>query len=230
MIVQSKNRYVKAAKALMFTGLIETLAKVRSLTTGPGGTAVLTLELGPIAAESNIGDSIAINGVCLTVTKIQGPAATFDVSRETIQRSSLANIRPGAHVNVERALKASGRLAGHIVQGHIDATATVSTIEKRSNYADFKFAADPDLLQQMVKKGSVAVDGISLTVADLDEKTFTTAIIPETMKNTTLASAKTGDIVNIETDIIVKTVKRHLANILPAEGGLTADKLRQFGF
>jgi riboflavin synthase len=183
-----------------------------------------------MATENRIGDSIAVNGVCLTVTRIEGAIASFDVSAETLAKSTLSKLRPASQVNIERAMKATDRFGGHFVQGHIDGTATIAAIDKHGEYSDIRFAAGAELLDTMVVKGSVAVDGISLTIANIDQNGFRIAIIPETLRRTTLGSARTGDCVNIETDIIVKTVKRQLENILPKAKPLTAERLKQLGF
>ena len=214
----------------MFTGLIEAVCTVKSASrTGPEAMQ-LTVDLGELAKEAKIGDSIAINGTCLTVTKLTGRLATFDISGETLAKSTIAKCKPAAQVNVEQALKASDRFAGHFVQGHIDGTAVIKTITRTGRFADIKFSADPKLLEQMVVKGSVAVDGISLTISKLDHTTFSVAVIPQTLEKTTLAKAKPGDHINIETDIIVKTIKKQLENILPTDQKLTVEKLKRSGF
>ena len=213
----------------MFTGLIEAICTVKAVRQSRGGL-LLTIDLGKPADESKIGDSIAINGVCLTVAKLDGGLATFDISSETLTKSNLGKLKPSSPVNVEPAMKASGRFGGHIVQGHINGAATIKAINKQGQFADIKFAASEELLEQMVVKGSVAVDGISLTIASMDENSFSAAIIPETLKKTTLGEAKIGDTVNIETDIIVKTIKKQLENILPQKQPLTVEKLRELGF
>jgi len=213
----------------MFTGLIEAICTVKSVRRSAGGL-LLTIDLGKPADEGKIGDSIAINGVCLTIARVDGGLATFDISSETLTKSNLGRLKPSSPVNVELALKATGRLGGHIVQGHIDGVATIKAINKQGQFADIKFAAGRELLDQMVVKGSVAVDGISLTIASMDENSFSAAIIPETLKKTTLGEAKIGDAVNIEPDIIVKTIKKQLENILPQKQPLTVEKLRELGF
>ena len=222
----------------MFTGLIEAICTVKSVR-AIGGTMLLTIDLGKLAPASNkrgqadetkTGDSIAINGVCLTVAGLDGGNASFDVSGETLAKSTLGKLKPASQVNVERAMKASDRLGGHFVAGHIDGTATIKAIDRQGQFADVKFAADPELLEQMVVKGSVAVDGISLTIANMDDSSFAVALIPETLKKTTLGKAKIGDTVNIETDIIIKTIKKQLEKILPQEQPLTVEKLKELGF
>jgi len=213
----------------MFTGLIEAVCVVKSVRRS-GGSTQLTIDLDKLGNDCKIGDSIAINGVCLTVATLNGNLATFDLSSETLTKSNLGKLSPSSQVNVERAMKADSRLGGHFVQGHIDGTATIKSIEKQGQFANMKFAADPELLDQMVGKGSVAVDGVSLTAADLNESSFSVVLIPETLKKTTLGKAKFGDSVNIETDIIVKTTKKLLEKILPQKEKLTVEKLKKLGF
>jgi riboflavin synthase len=213
----------------MFTGLIETICTVKSVSR-IAESLILTIDLGALAGESKTGDSIAVNGACLTVAKLQGPLASFDVSAETLTKSTLGKLKPSSEVNVERSLKANDRFGGHFVLGHVDGTATIDTIDKSGKFANIKFAAEADLLDGIVLKGSVAVDGISLTIATVDQNSFGVSVIPETLKKTTLGKAKIGDCVNIETDIIVKTIKRQLDEILPKKQSLTAEKLRQLGY
>jgi len=213
----------------MFTGLIETICTVKSVRRS-AESMVLTIDLGVLAGESKTGDSIAISGACLTIAKLQGNLASFDVSAETLAKSTLGKLKPSSEVNVERSLKASDRFGGHFVLGHVDGTATVDAIDKSGEFANIKFTAKAELLDAIVVKGSVAVDGISLTIAAVDLKSFGVSVIPETLKRTTLGKAKIGDCVNIETDIIVKTIKRQLDEILPKKQSLTAEKLRQLGY
>lgn len=212
----------------MFTGLIQAVCTVKSVDKS-GGVMTLAVDLGALAEETGIGDSIAINGVCLTTAKLQGGTAIFDISAETLTKSTLGKLRAASQVNAEPAMKPSDRFGGHFVTGHIDGTATIKAIEKQGQFANIKFTAPPQLLEQMIVKGSVAVDGISLTVAEADQTGFSVAIIPQTMIKTTLGSAKVGDIVNIETDLIVKTIKKQLEKILPQQG-LTIEKLKESGF
>jgi riboflavin synthase len=214
----------------MFTGLIEALCTVTSVSRRGAEAMQMSVDLGELAEGADIGDSIAVNGVCLTVAALQGRQATFDVSGETMARSTLARLARSSQVNVERALRATDRLGGHIVQGHVDGTATIRAIRKQGQFADIEFGAGVELLGQMVVKGSVAVDGISLTVAAMSKEGFSAAIIPQTLERTTLGRAKAGDLVNIETDIIVKFVKQQLERIMPPGGGLTVEKLRESGF
>ncbi len=213
----------------MFTGLIETICVVKSVSRA-GDSMVLTIDLAKLADESRTGDSIAINGTCLTIAKLQGGLASFDVSAETLAKSTLGKLKPSSEVNIERSLKATDRFGGHFVLGHVDGTATVKAIDKSGKFTNIKFSATTELLEAMVVKGSVAVDGISLTIATLDLNSFAVSVIPETLKRTTLSKAKIGDYVNIETDIIVKTIKRQLDKILPKQQSLTAERLKQLGY
>lgn len=213
----------------MFTGIIETVGTVRRVIPKAANRQI-SIDLDRIAEDVRLGDSIAVSGVCLTVSKLTGSEAAFDVSGETIARSTLKNLQPGRKVNLERAMSAQGRFGGHIVQGHVDGVGRIAAIRKQADFAVFRIEADRRLLDQMVLKGSVAVDGISLTVAALDNTGFEVALIPTTLEETTWGRAKTGDPVNIETDIFIKVVQKQLANILPASGGLTPEKLNEHGF
>jgi riboflavin synthase len=213
----------------MFTGLIEKICLVRDIHRS-SESMLLTIDLGQLAAKSKTGDSIAVSGACLTIAGLQGNLASFDISAETLAKSTLGRLKSGSVVNIERPLKADERFGGHFVLGHVDGTARIESIEKKGEFANIKFTAGTELLDGIVLKGSVAVDGISLTIAAVDQNGFGVSIIPETLKRTTLGKAKIGDIVNIETDIIVKTIKRQLDEILPKKQSLTAEKLRQLGY
>ena len=213
----------------MFTGLIEGICEVKLARQSAGGMR-LAIDLGKLAEESKIGDSIAVNGVCLTISELQGSLTGFDVSGETLAKSTLGRLRPASQVNIERAVKATGRFGGHFVAGHVDDVAKVKAIASRGQFSDTRFEAAPELLEFMVVKGSVAVDGISLTIADMNENSFSVALIPETLKKTTLGRAKIGDEVNVETDIIVKSIKKQLDKVLPKGEKLTVEKLKAMGF
>jgi len=213
----------------MFTGIIEKICIVASVRK-TADSMVLTIDLGSLAEGCRLGDSVAVNGVCLTVTGLEGNVASFDVSAETMNKSSLGKLQSSSRVNIERAMKAADRFGGHFVQGHIDGMAIIKAIDKHGNFTDMTFSADAGLLDSMVVKGSVAVDGVSLTVSKLGQNSFRIALIPQTLKSTILGRAKIGDCINVENDIIIKTVKKHLENILPKKEPLTADKLRQLGF
>lgn len=213
----------------MFTGLIKAVCTVKSAYTTGGGMR-LTVDLGKLADECKIGDSIAINGVCLTIAQLRGSLAEFEVSGETLTKSALGRLKSSSPVNAELAMRADDRFGGHFVLGHVDGTAKIKKIEPLGEFERITFTADAELLAQMVVKGSVAVDGISLTIANMDEGSFSVAVIPETLKKTTLGTAKTGDMVNIETDIIVKTIRIAIDKILPTKQTLTAERLKELGF
>lgn len=213
----------------MFTGIIQQVCTVKALSRS-GDSAALTIDLGQLANQAKTGDSVAINGSCLTVSKLAGASATFDISGETLAKTTLGKLATGAKVNVELALRADDRFGGHFVLGHVDGSATIKKIEKKTNFATFTFTAPKDLLDQTVPKGSVAVDGISLTIAELNPDGFTVAVIPQTLKETTLGQAKINQKTNIEIDIITKTVRRHLEKNIPPKGNLTIKDLQQQGF
>ena len=213
----------------MFTGIIEQTGTVKKLCPAPGGLA-LTVDLGQMAEATKIGDSIAVNGTCLTISNLAGSLANFDISSETVQKTTLGKLKPASIVNLEPAIKADARFGGHFVQGHVDGIATLKSIQKKGHFAEIKFTCPANLLDEILPKGAVAVDGISLTVADMDNQTFTVALIPQTLETTTLNNLKPGDSVNIETDLIVKAVKDQLKKILPDTRSLTVEKLRQSGF
>ncbi len=213
----------------MFTGLIEAVCKVRSVRRS-GSAMLLAIDLGDLDEGSGIGDSIAVNGVCLTITRLEGGAAVFDVSAETLSKSTLDGLSPSSEVNIERAVKATDRFGGHFVQGHVDGAVTVKAIDRQGKFAEIKFSAEAELLDAIVVKGSVAVDGVSLTISGMDKNSFSVALIPETLNKTILSKVKIGDKVNIETDIIVKTIKSQLEKILPQTQPLTAEKLKGLGF
>jgi riboflavin synthase len=215
----------------MFTGLIESVCEVRSISpSGTSGGGSLAVDLGGLAGDCRTGDSIAVNGACLTVAGLSGTVATFALSGETLAKSALAALRTGSKVNVERAMKATDRFGGHIVQGHVDGTGTVRAIKKVGEFADIEFSAERQVLGQMVPQGSVAVDGVSLTIAGLGAETFRVAAIPETLSRTILGAARIGDKVNIEVDVVVKVVRRQLEAVLPRRGPLTVESLREMGF
>ena len=214
----------------MFTGLIEAICDVKSVSPGTASGGSLVVDLGELAQDCKTGASIAVGGVCLTVTRLQGTAATFGLSPETLERSTLGTLRPSAKVNIERAMRPTDRLGGHIVQGHVDGIGTVTVVKRLGEFADIEFAVEPELLEQMVLKGSVAVDGVSLTIAGIGPGGFRVAAIPETLNRTTLGNAYTGGKVNVETDILVKIVRRQLEAILPQKQSLTVERLRQMGF
>jgi len=213
----------------MFTGLIEHVGQIRSAA-GKGANASLAVDVGSLAEDLAQGDSVAVDGVCLTVTRLQGVHAAFDVSDETAQRSTIPRLPAGRKVNLERALKVGDRLGGHLVQGHVDGQADIKRIQRQGSFVSITFGASKALLDQMVEKGSVAVNGISLTIAALEPADFSVAVVPETLVRTTLAEARVHDRVNIETDMVVKTIRRYLDTLLADKAPLSVDKLRQLGF
>ena len=194
----------------MFTGIIEEMGTVSSIAEG-SLSVVITIQASKVLEGSQTGDSIAVNGVCLTVTSIHGSFFTADVMAETLRRSSLGSLSKGSHVNLERAMPMNGRFGGHIVSGHIDGTGTVVSKVKEDNAVWVKINASQDILKYIVLKGSVAIDGTSLTVAGLDDSTFSVSVIPHTASETILLQKSTGDIVNLENDIIGKYIERLLS-------------------
>lgn len=213
----------------MFTGIIETIGTVKQ-TLPKGNQTRLAIDLAGIADGTKLGDSIAVNGACLTVCQLNRTIAEFDVSTETIGKTTLISLKNGSSVNLERAMSAQGRFGGHIVQGHVDGLGKIAAIRKQSDFAEFRFEISKELIPQIVLKGSVAVDGVSITVAKLDKTGFEVAVIPTTLKETTWHQARVGDAVNIETDILVKITQQQLAAILPNTKGLTIEQLREHGF
>lgn len=192
---------------IMFTGLVEEIGIVKKINMGEA-SGTITIEADFILDGIKEGDSIAVNGVCLTATKIIGNTFEADVMAETFRRSSLGSLKNKSYVNLERAMAADGRFGGHIVSGHIDGTGTVSDIAIEENAVWYTITADMNILKYIVEKGSVAIDGISLTVAYVDDKCFKVSIIPHTKSETILQYKKTGDIVNLECDIIGKYVEK----------------------
>jgi riboflavin synthase len=190
----------------MFTGLVQDLGSVRALENEPAGSR-LEVETS-LAAELSEGDSVAVNGVCLTAVSVADGAFRADVVAETLRRSSLGPLSAGDPVNLELPLRPEDRLGGHFVQGHVDGTGTVEdvTVEGFANLV--RIACGPEILRYMVEKGSIAVDGVSLTVADLDDEGFTVSLIPETLERTTLGGAAPGRIVNLEVDVLAKYVEK----------------------
>ncbi|HUG91112.1 MAG TPA: riboflavin synthase [Planctomycetaceae bacterium] len=195
----------------MFTGLVEVRGTVVALE--PAGNAVrLHVEAPPtLAGGCRIGDSVAINGCCLTVVEIDGPRWTFEAGPETLSKTNLGRLRRGDAVNLERSLPAAGRLGGHFVQGHVDGTGEVAAIDRDGEWVTMQFRVPGPLAVQLVPKGSVAVDGVSLTLVDVQRDAFSVALIPHTLEMTTLGLRRVGDVVNVETDILGKYVQKFLA-------------------
>lgn len=194
----------------MFTGIIEELGSIRGIEER-GENARLVIDAKIVTAGTNHGDSIAVNGVCLTALDIHDDSFAADVSRETLQRSTLGSLKPGAPVNLERAVTPQTRLGGHMVQGHVDARGQFVSVESHGESWTLRIAYPPEIARYLVFKGSVAVEGISLTIANLSENYFEIAIIPKTWEVTNLSHLKPGDSVNLEVDVIGKYVERLLA-------------------
>ena len=214
----------------MFTGLIEDLGTLRDIRTG-GDLAELTVDTALPMAELSLGESIAINGVCLTVTRFAGGPFSADISPETLKRTTLGRLSSGARVNLERALRLSDRLGGHLVTGHVDGLARIVERRQDGNAWLFRFQCDTALCGQLVDKGSVAVDGISLTVNQAGADSFALAVIPHTLAMTNLQERKVGDDVNIETDLIGKYVARFLQQERHGKApGVTMETLAKHGF
>jgi riboflavin synthase len=195
----------------MFTGLVEDLGVVVAVDR-TGGGAVLTVEskLGPQVGE---GDSVAVNGVCLTATGIDGERFGFDVMLESLRRSSLGDIEPGSRVNLELALRADARLGGHIMQGHVDGVGVVGAIADDGFARVVTVEAPGDLLRYVVEKGSIAVDGVSLTVSRVDDASFDVSLIPETLERTNLGGTSVGRTVNLEVDVVAKYVEKLVGGV-----------------
>ena len=212
----------------MFTGIIEEIGTVRQLRTG-GSSAVLTIAASLVPADLHIGDSIAVNGACLTVTSFTPAVFTADVIHETLLKSSLGGLQPGASVNLERAMRVDGRFGGHIVAGHIDGTGTIISIRKDGVANRYAIRADPSILRCIVTKGSIAIDGVSLTVADVNQDSFCVFVIPHTASRTVLSQRRPGDLVNLENDCIGKYVERLLGQTDPQKG-ISEHFLSKYGF
>ena len=223
----------------MFTGIIEEIGTVASIERGAKSSR-LTIKGQLIFEDMHIGDSIAVNGVCLTVTEKSENTFTADVMAETLRRSSLSNLSSGSRVNLERAMAADGRFGGHIVSGHIDGTGEIAGMDREDNAVWVTVKAPPGLLRYIIEKGSIAIDGISLTVAYVDNQCFKVSLIPHTAGHTTLLDKKSGDVVNLENDIVGKYVDKLLhfdeaqglaGNVeTRAESGINTDFLKENGF
>ena len=207
----------------MFTGIIEGMRPIVAVRRG--ATWRLTVDLGALAEGTKPGDSIAINGVCLTVAELEGTRASFDAIGETIGRTNLAALALGHKVNVERSLRVGDRLGGHFVAGHVDAVGTIRAKEKLPTETVLRLALPAELTRFIAAKGSVAVDGVSLTVVNVTHDTFAVALIPYTLAETTLGVKGPGDTVNVEVDILARYVARQLGG-----EGVSAESLREHGF
>ena len=194
----------------MFTGIVEEIGRVKELKKGIN-SMILTIEAGKIMSDLRLGDSVATNGVCLTVTELGKNSYKADVMHETMRRSSLGSLKAGSKVNLERAMPANGRFGGHILSGHIDGVGKIAHIEKDDNAVWYTINSPQSIMRYIVEKGSIAIDGISLTVAAVDENSFKVSIIPHTLKETILSYKGVGDIVNLENDIVGKYIEKFVA-------------------
>jgi riboflavin synthase len=212
----------------MFTGIIEETGSVKAIHRG-GKSMKITVSASLIPGDLKLGDSINTNGVCLTVVAFDKESFSVDAVPETLERSSLSQLRTGSEVNLERAVRLSDRLGGHLVSGHIDGTGIIRKIWAEDNAWWLRIEAGAGLLKYMVPKGSVALEGISLTLVDVSESSFTVSVIPHTWEMTTLKSKKTGDVLNIECDIIAKYTEK-LVKPGRDEGRINASFLSEHGF
>ena len=216
----------------MFTGIVEEVGEITGLRQTATST-VLSVHAKTVLEGTKLGDSIAVNGVCLTVVRLTGDGFDGDVMPETMRRTNLCALRPKSRVNLERAMAADGRFGGHIVAGHVDGTGTITDLSPEGNAVWVTVAAGPELLRYIVEKGSITIDGISLTVAYVDDSCFKVSIIPHTGQETTLLTRKPGYVVNLECDIVGKYIEK-LMKPAPEEdkpaGGLTVDFLAGHGF
>jgi riboflavin synthase len=208
----------------LFTGLIEEIGIVRAITGGAVGR--LRVTSGAIASAAAVGDSVAVDGVCLTVTAIDGGELSFDAVPETLSRSTLKDVRVSDRANLESSLRAGGKIGGHFVLGHVDGVGRIESVRKLTDSAEIRIAAPREVMRYVVEKGSVAVNGISLTIASCDSAGFTVAVIPHTLSVTTLGEKKPGDRVNLETDILGKYVEKFATG----GTGVTEELLRNAGF
>lgn len=216
----------------MFTGIIEEVGRIKAI-----GSGVLQVSASRVLEDVQLGDSIAVNGICLTVTEFSGSSFRADVMPETIRRTSLAELKIGSPVNLERALTLSSRLGGHMVSGHIDGVGRIVSLKDDKNAILMKIAADADILHYIVEKGSVALDGISLTVAAVTDRDFTVSLIPHTRQVTNLGSKGEGSLINIENDVVGKYVEKLLQPRQdaqnagqPESGSVTMEMLLKSGF
>ena len=214
----------------MFTGFIRHVGVVKDVRQTSAG-AGLRVDLGPLAEGLAAGDSVAVSGACLTASLVEGATAEFDVVAETLARSTLGGLRPGSKVNLERALRLGDGLDGHWVQGHVDGIAAVRSIRRQGQWV-VTFQAPPELTDAMIPKGSVAVDGVSLTLVEVSQGRFSVVLIPTTLSETTLAELSPGREVNVETDLIGKYVRQYLQRLGEEDASrrLSIDKLRDAGF
>ena len=195
----------------MFTGIIEEVGKIKNISKTSSGI-LLTISADKVLRDCNLGDSIAVNGICLTVTKFDNDSFTVDVMNETVRKTTLYKLAQNSYVNLERAMLINSRFGGHIVSGHIDGTGTISDIKKDGIAFIYKINTTKEITKYIINKGSITIDGISLTVVSVSDTSFTVSIIPHTMTVTILGKKKIGDMVNLENDCIAKYVEKMLDN------------------
>ena len=212
----------------MFTGIVELVGKIVETRAVSGGGR-LRVHVGPIAAECALGASVSISGVCLTVAERAANHLEFDVVRETLNKSTLGRKAPGDGVNVERSLRVGDRLDGHLVQGHVDGIAKVERVQASAHEYVVWLRCSPQLDPYLIPKGSVALDGVSLTIASLSDGSFSVALIPATLERTTLGRLRAGDEVNLETDVMVRAIVHRVDETIGARG-LSMDALKVAGF
>lgn len=215
----------------MFTGIVEEIGRIRRIQKGVH-SATLEIEAGEILEDTKIGDSIAVNGICLTVTGMRDGCFTADVMHETLERSSLSHLVTGSLVNLERAMQINGRFGGHIVSGHIDGIGKIVNIQKDDNAVWFAIQPKKEMMRYVVEKGSIAIDGISLTVAKTEESTFFVSTIPHTVKQTILCEKRVGDDVNLEADVVAKYIESLLifSKQEKKNSNMTREFLEKYGF
>lgn len=217
----------------MFTGLVEEVGVLESIQ-GNEQASRLVIRAQQVLDGVKLGDSISVNGICLTVTSYANRQFSVDVMPETMNKTSLRQLRSGQRVNLERAMRLGDRFGGHIVSGHVDGTGMVASREVNANAVVFRIEAKPQLLKYVIARGSICIDGISLTVVDVNDSGFTVSIIPHTLANTSLADRRPGDLVNLETDVIGKYVERLLGyqnhGTTEKSGGLSLAFLQENGF
>ena len=204
----------------MFTGIIEEIGEILAVQRN-ADSMILTIKAEKILDDIQVGDSVATNGVCLTVVGIAGSSFQADVMHETMRRSALGKLKIGSRVNLERAMRADARFGGHMVSGHIDGTGSITDIRKDDNAVWYTIAAQSHILHYIIDKGSIAIDGISLTVAAVSKEDFSVSIIPHTLQQTTLARRRTGDLVNLENDMVGKYIEKFLTE--GVQGGARKD-------
>lgn len=220
----------------MFAGIVEqvgTVTAVHRATGDPRAARRVDIRLGELAEDLRPGASVAVNGVCLSVTEARGAVGSFDVVPETLRRSTLGGLRSGSRVNLERSLHVGDRIDGHFVQGHVDAIGTVGRIVRDGSDYRLWTAFDAEIAPYIVEKGSIAIDGVSLTVAEVDDGRFAVALIPTTLERTILGALAHGDPVNLETDLLARLVVNRLDSLVGAAGvnqGISVERLRASGF